>query len=65
MASRKVFFDQDGNEMDCYANDKGDLYIGIHRVDDEIGSGFITLKKEDVKELIKELQELVEVINED
>jgi hypothetical protein len=66
MAMKKVFMDQDSNEMDCYQNEKGDLYLGISRAGEDICfSGYITLKRSDVKELIKELQEIVDDINED
>jgi len=54
MATRIVFSDMDNNEMDCYVNDKGRLYVGIsQRGEDIAGSGYITLDKEDVKQLIK------------
>ena len=29
MTTRTVFSDDDNNEMDCYLNDKGKLYISV------------------------------------
>jgi hypothetical protein len=61
MATRTVFTDEDNNEMDCYINDKGKVYIGIGQGnDDPMNSGYITLDKEDVNALIKVLQECEE-----
>ena len=61
MATRTVFSDKDNNEMDCYLNDKGQLYIGVGQSgDDYIQSGFITLDKNDTMALIKILNEIVD-----
>lgn len=59
MATRTVFSDNNDNEMDCYLNDKGQVFVGIRQVNEDIAhNGFITLEKEDVTELIKMLTEL-------
>ncbi len=59
MATRTVFSDENGNEMDCYINDKGKVFISAGETGvDGIHNGFITLDKEDVKQLIKILSEL-------
>lgn len=54
MAVKTVFEDEDNNEMNCFLNDKGKVYIGVgQRGEDMVYSGFITLDKEDVGQLIK------------
>ena len=61
MASRIVFSDDNGNEMDCYLNEQGMVYVNIGNGDDDpIGSGYITLDKSDVGKLINVLKELEE-----
>ncbi len=53
--------------MYLYPNDKGDLFINVGPADDDTGiqSGFITLKRSDVAELIKILQDVEPEINEE
>lgn len=59
MAKRTVFNDDDNNELECYLNDKGKVYMSIGQIGEDIAySGFITLDKEDVKELIDILKDL-------
>lgn len=59
MALRTVFNDNDNHEMDCYLNDKGKVFISVGQIGEDIAySGFITLEKEDVNQLIKMLTEL-------
>ncbi|GJQ33897.1 MAG: hypothetical protein HBSAPP04_27360 [Ignavibacteriaceae bacterium] len=59
MATRTVFNDTDNNEMDCYLNDKGKLFISVGQTgEDQMYNGFITLDKEDVQKLIKVLTEI-------
>jgi hypothetical protein len=56
MATKTVFIDDDdnNNEMDCYLNDKGKLFICVGLAEDDyLYSGHITLYKEDVSLLIK------------
>ena len=61
MATRTVFADEDSNEMDCYLNDKGKLYISVGQQGDEsIYNGWITLDKEDTQKLIKTLNDIVQ-----
>lgn len=59
MPVRTVFSDENNNEMDCYLNDQGQVYISVGQSrEDVIYSGFITLNKEDVQQFIKLLTEL-------
>ncbi|WP_395045984.1 hypothetical protein [Flavobacterium sp.] len=59
MASRTVFEDENNNEMDCYLNDKGKVFIQVGESGADIHEkGFITLDKSDVNELIKMLSEI-------
>lgn len=59
MATRTVFSDDNNNEMDCYLNDQGKVYINVGQTgDDNMYNGFITLEKGDVTQLIKILSEL-------
>ncbi|HEV2481414.1 MAG TPA: hypothetical protein VGS79_17200 [Puia sp.] len=61
MAAKTVFSDLENNEMECYINQDGKLYIGVSLPDsDGVYSGFITLDKADVSQLIKILSELKE-----
>lgn len=59
MATRTVFADEDNNEMDCYLNEKGKVYIGVGKPGEDIAySGYISLDKADVKKLIKILTDI-------
>jgi hypothetical protein len=59
MATRLVFSDEDGREMDCYLNNKGKVFIEIAEPDDDVTQKrYITLDKIDVKELIGVLTEM-------
>lgn len=59
MAIRTVFNDEDNNELDCYLNTKGKVYLSIHQIGEDIEyAGYITLDKEDVGQFIKILTEL-------
>ena len=60
MATRTVFSDVNSNEMDCYLNTEGKVYIGVGSADAPEYGSFITLEKEDVGELIKILKALEE-----
>lgn len=60
MPKQIVFQDKD-NELKCYLNDKGLVYMEIQPQNNEnepYNTGFITLEKSDVKELIKSLKEI-------
>jgi hypothetical protein len=59
MATRTVFEDENGNELQCYLNDALLVYISVGSKDDESGlySGFITLERDDVGKLIEILQD--------
>jgi len=59
MATRTVFSDKENNEMDCYLNDKGKVFISVGQPGEEIAyNGYIVLDRDDVKRLIKILTEL-------
>ncbi|MDR6969273.1 hypothetical protein J2X31_003303 [Flavobacterium arsenatis] len=60
MALRTVFNDENDNEMDCYLNDKGQVFIQVGEYGSDISEkNFITLDKNDANELIKMLNEIV------
>lgn len=58
MATRTVFEDENGNELQCYLNDALLVFISVGPKDDETGyaGGFITLERDDVGKLIEILQ---------
>jgi hypothetical protein len=59
MPVRKVFNDENDNEMDLFINTKGALYINVRQVRETQEEGhFITLDKEDVSHLINILVDL-------
>lgn len=59
MPRRTVFSDENNNEMDCYLNVNGQVFVQVGQSGADVGeSGFITLNKDDVNELIKILSEL-------
>jgi len=64
MAIKKVFLDENDNEMECFLNTERKVFIEVRKIGgDGYYSGFITLDKEDVKELIvilKDCQEQME-----
>lgn len=65
MPSRIVFNDTNNNEMECYLNEQGKLYINVGEIGaDGTYSGFITLDKADVQTFIKVLNELEDEMNE-
>lgn len=59
MPIRTVFSDENNNEMDCFLNDKGQVFIEVGESGAHLSEkSFITLNKEDVNELIKRLSEI-------
>ena len=58
---RIVFEDRDNNELTFYINDKGLLYLSCGEIDSEYpdSTGYICLDKEDVEDLIQELQNVL------
>ncbi|WP_404985263.1 hypothetical protein ACI513_18685 [Chryseobacterium sp. M5] len=58
MPKRTVLYDEDNNELECYINQNNKVYIGIGENNDNTNFGYITLNKEDVKELIEMLSDL-------
>lgn len=59
MAKRTVFSDEDNNDLECYINQEGKVYIGAGQSGaEQLYNGYITLDKEDVGELIKILSAL-------
>ena len=63
MAIRLVFEDEN-NEMECFLNDKGKVYISVNDKEDKNLNGYITLDKDDVIELIKILKDAEEQMEE-
>lgn len=65
MATRTVFEDEDGNELECYLNNALLVYISVGPKDDETGysGGFITLERDDVGKLIEVLQGAKEIMD--
>ncbi len=58
MSIKKVFVDSDQNELQCYVNTQGKLFIEASSDKDDIYyKGYVALEKEDVDELIKELRQ--------
>lgn len=59
MAKKTVFSDEDNNDLECFINHEGKVFIGVGRADESaLNSSFITLDKVDVGHLIKILSEL-------
>ena len=62
MATKKVFQDEtcvnENRELEVFINSDERLYIGCGILDDNYYSSYITLSKEDTRDLIKELQRL-------
>ena len=60
-ASKNLVLTNDENELKCWLNNKDFLYIEVGEIDSEVPytKGYITLDKDDVSELIKELKSLV------
>ncbi|MEM0519659.1 hypothetical protein [Aequorivita flava] len=59
MALKTIISDDSNNEMECYLNDSGKVYIEVgQNSEDTMYSGHIVLEKEDVQFLIKKLTEL-------
>ena len=67
MATKLLFYDNDNNEMECYLNDKGKLFLRVGQIgreDDVYYSGFITLDRDDVSQFINVLTELEQEMEE-
>ena len=65
---KESFIDKNGNELEFFVNDKCALFMSIFKEDEPNEpsyAGFITLKKDDVKKLIKKLKALEPEVNED
>ncbi|AWA30960.1 hypothetical protein HYN48_13220 [Flavobacterium magnum] len=62
MAKKTIFVDDDNNEMEVFVNQNGKLFIQVGQLKEEHYSGFITLDKTDVEELINMLTELKEEV---
>jgi hypothetical protein len=65
MATRTVFEDVGGNELECYLNDALQVFISVGPKDDESGyaGGFIVLDRDDVGKLIEILQDAKQVMD--
>ena len=65
MAKKIIFVDEDNNEMQCYLNDQGKVFINVGKLDEDMYyQGFITLDKNDVNELISLLSSIAEQMEE-
>ena len=61
MAIKKVFYDEDNNyELNAYENVDGKIFIDISAIGDEYRSGYLTLQKWELKELIEHLITLLD-----
>jgi hypothetical protein len=61
MAARIIFSDENGNEMECYLNNENKVFVSAGPAgDDGLMTGYITLDKSDVTQLINVLSELKE-----
>lgn len=60
MPLKTVFVDHNNNEMELYLNEERDLFINVGVIGEDAPyySGYITLDKKDVGDLIKKLVEL-------
>lgn len=57
--TRKIFYDQNNNEMSFWINDNNQIFIQISDSDNPMLANFITIDKEDAQELVDDLQYLV------
>ena len=61
MPTRKIFYDESGNELECYINTKGFVFLRIgEEGTDDFQRDSIELNHEDVKEFIQVLEELLQ-----
>lgn len=58
MPKRSIYYDENDNELECYINTNNKVYISIGQKDEESQFGYITLDKDDLRELIEELSSL-------
>ncbi|MDO7848095.1 hypothetical protein Q5H92_17145 [Hymenobacter sp. M29] len=59
MATRIIFSDDNDNEMECYLNKEEKVFISVGPAgDDGMMTGYITLDKGDISQLIDVLSEL-------
>ena len=65
MATRTVFEDVGGNELECYLNNALQVFISVGPKDDESGyaAGFILLDRDDVGKLIEILQDAKQIMD--
>jgi hypothetical protein len=63
MATRTVFDDENGNELECYLNRALQVYISVGDRDDWQSGGSITLDREDVGKLIEILQDAKQIMD--
>lgn len=65
MATRTVFEDVGGNELECYLNNALQVFISVGPKDDESGyaGGFIVLDRDDVGKLIEILQDAKQIMD--
>ena len=63
MATRTVFDDENGNELECYLNRALQVYISVGDRDDWQSGGSITLDSDDVGKLIEVLQDAKRIMD--
>ncbi|BFP43221.1 hypothetical protein FGF1_40660 [Flavobacteriaceae bacterium GF1] len=62
MAIKKVFYDDNGNEMLFHVNTQNKLYLEITNSDTPDHPSYITLETEDIEEMILMLTEELNII---
>lgn len=56
MAIKTIITDDSNNELNCYINEAGQVYLEVGQAgEDHQYTGYIILEKEDVQHLIKKL----------
>lgn len=64
MPKRTVYYDENDNELEFYINANNKVYISVGQKDEQYQTGYITLDKDDLKELIEELNSLAKDLEE-
>jgi hypothetical protein len=62
--TKKVYEDREGSNMQVYRNDKNECFISIYLPDEEMfGSGCQVVDRDDLVELIADLQQVLKDID--
>lgn len=64
MPKRTVYYDENDNELEFYINANNKVYFSVGQKNEEYQTGYITLDKDDLKELIEELSSLAKDLEE-